>query len=47
MVEKRIPVGGPYFEDFEIGQVFDGVPGVTLTEGHAALPALGVVPLKA
>ncbi len=37
MAEKRIPVGGPYFEDFEIGQVFDGVPGVTLTEGHAAL----------
>jgi acyl dehydratase len=37
MTEKRIPVGGPYFEDFEIGQVFDDAPGVTLTDGHAAL----------
>jgi len=30
-------VGGPYFEDFEVGQAFDDAPGVTLTEGHAAL----------
>jgi acyl dehydratase len=33
----RIEVGGPWFEDFEHGQVFDDAPGVTLTEGHAAL----------
>jgi 2-methylfumaryl-CoA hydratase len=33
----RIEVGGPYFEDFVIGQVFDDAPGFTLTEGHAAL----------
>lgn len=29
-------VGGPYFEDFELGQVFGG-PAMTLTDGHAAL----------
>jgi acyl dehydratase len=29
-------VGGPYFEDFEVGQRF-GAPGLTLTEGHAAM----------
>ena len=28
---------GPYFEDFEVGQVFADAPGLTLTEGHAAL----------
>lgn len=33
----RIQVGGPWFEDFERGQVFDEAPGLTLTEGHAAL----------
>jgi acyl dehydratase len=33
----RIEVGGPWFEDFEPGQVFDDAPGLTLTEGHAAL----------
>ena len=33
----RIEVGGPWFEDFERGQVFDDAPGLTLTEGHAAL----------
>jgi acyl dehydratase len=32
-----IQVGGPWFEDFESGQVFDDAPGLTLTEGHAAL----------
>ena len=30
-------LGGPYFEDFEVGQVFDDAPGLTLTSGHAAL----------
>jgi acyl dehydratase len=30
-------VDGPHFEDFEVGQVFDDVPGLTLTSGHAAL----------
>ncbi len=33
----RIHVGGPWFEDFELGQVFDDAPGLTLTSGHAAL----------
>ena len=28
---------GPYFEDLEVGQVFADAPGLTLTEGHAAL----------
>jgi acyl dehydratase len=32
----RIRVGGPYFEDLHVGQVFDDAPGVTLTSGHAA-----------
>ncbi len=27
----------PFFEDLRIGQVTDGVPALTLTEGHAAL----------
>jgi acyl dehydratase len=34
---ERALVGGPYFEDFEIGQVFDEAPALTLTSGHAAL----------
>lgn len=29
-------MGGPYFEDLELGQVFDA-PGLTLTSGHAAI----------
>jgi len=29
-------MGGPYFEDFKIGDVF-GAPSVTVTDGHAAL----------
>ena len=33
----KIEVGGPWFEDFEPGQVFDDAPGLTLTDGHAAL----------
>ncbi len=34
---ERVKVGGPYFEDFEVGQVFDDAPALTLTPGHAAL----------
>jgi acyl dehydratase len=34
---ERIRVGGPYFEDFAPGQVFDDAPALTLTGGHAAL----------
>jgi acyl dehydratase len=30
-------VGGPWFEELEVGQVFADAPGLTLTEGHAAL----------
>jgi acyl dehydratase len=30
-------VGGPFFEDLEVGEVIDTAPAVTLTEGHAAL----------
>jgi acyl dehydratase len=32
-----VNVGGPWFEDFACGQVFDDAPGLTLTAGHAAL----------
>ena len=37
MTPTRVPVGGPFFEDFKPGQVFDDAPAVTLTEGLAAL----------
>lgn len=33
---QRVHVGGPYFEDYSIGQVYAG-PAMTLTSGHAAL----------
>ncbi|MBA2280051.1 MAG: acyl dehydratase [Acidimicrobiia bacterium] len=33
----RVEVGGPYFEDLVVGQVFDDAPGLTLTTGHAAV----------
>lgn len=29
-------VGGPYFDELEMGQVFDAAPGCTLTDGRAA-----------
>lgn len=29
-------VGGPFFDELEVGQVFDSAPGCTLTEGRAA-----------
>lgn len=35
--ESKVVVGGPHFEDFEVGQVFDDAPALTLTPGHAAL----------
>lgn len=34
---ESINVGGPYFEDLEVGQVYDDAPAVTVTAGHAAL----------
>lgn len=34
---QRIAIGGPYFEDFAVGQVHDDAPGLTLTDGHAAV----------
>ena len=37
MAVNRIPVGGPWFEDFKHGQVFDDAPPLTLTPGHAVL----------
>lgn len=33
----RRSVGGPWFEDLSVGQVIDDAPGLTLTDGHAAL----------
>ena len=37
MTTTRVPVGGPWFEDFKHGQVFDDAPSVTLTDGLATL----------
>ncbi len=34
---ERIVVGGPHFEDFEVGQAVNDAPALTLTAGHAAL----------
>ncbi|HZO06895.1 MAG TPA: MaoC family dehydratase [Solirubrobacterales bacterium] len=31
------PSAAPFFEDLRVGQVLDGAPGLTLTDGHAAL----------
>ena len=33
----RLRVGGPWFEDFAVGQTFDDAPALTLSAGHAAL----------
>ena len=33
-MNDTILVGGPWFEDFEVGERFDDVPGVTVTEAH-------------
>jgi acyl dehydratase len=32
-------IGGPFFEDLHVGQIFDSAPAVTLTEGFAAVHA--------
>jgi 2-methylfumaryl-CoA hydratase len=37
MSGERVVVGGPYFEDLAVGQVFDRAPAVTVTAGHAAI----------
>ena len=37
LARARVVVGGPWFEEFHHGQVFDDAPGLTLTTGHAAL----------
>lgn len=37
MSDRRISIGGPYFEDFAVGQVFDDAPALTVTAGHTAL----------
>src|SRR5256885_8950624 len=37
MTTTRIGVGGPFFEDFKHGQVFDDAPALTLSDGLAAL----------
>ncbi len=34
-----IVVDSPYFEDLEVGRIFDDAPAVTLTSGHAAFHA--------
>jgi acyl dehydratase len=34
---QTIDVGGPWFDDLSVGQVSPPVPGLTLTDGHAAL----------
>ncbi|HEX9713928.1 MAG TPA: MaoC family dehydratase [Actinomycetota bacterium] len=33
----RIDVGGPWFEDLKVGQVFDDAPPITITPGHTAM----------
>ncbi|WP_183093591.1 acyl dehydratase [Nocardioides stalactiti] len=33
---SAVEVGGPFFDDLEVGRVFDTAPGCTLTEGRAA-----------
>jgi acyl dehydratase len=37
LAREPVVVGGPWFEEFERGQVFVDAPGLTLTAGHAAL----------
>src|SRR5437588_4901687 len=36
-VEPTVQVAGPWYEDLQVGQVFAAAPGLTLTDGHAAL----------
>ena len=37
MSGNTIEIGGPYFEDFEVGQIMPDAPAVTITAGHAAV----------
>jgi acyl dehydratase len=37
VVGQKINVAGPYYEDLHVGDRFDASPGLTLTDGHAAL----------
>jgi 2-methylfumaryl-CoA hydratase len=37
LARQPLVVGGPWFEEFERGQIFDDAPGLTLTAGHAGL----------
>jgi acyl dehydratase len=34
---SAVVVAGPYYDELSVGQVFEGSPGLTLTDGHAAL----------
>jgi acyl dehydratase len=36
-IESAITVAGPWYQDLDVGQVFETSPGLTLTDGHAAL----------
>jgi acyl dehydratase len=36
-LDSTVDVAGPWYEELEVGQVFAGAPGLTLTPGHAAL----------
>ena len=36
-LDSATEVAGPYYEDLEVGQRFDAAPGLTLTDGHAAV----------
>lgn len=35
MTENRIEIGGPYFEDFQVGKFLEEAPSMTITQGHA------------
>jgi acyl dehydratase len=37
LARQPVVVGGPWFEDFDPGQLFDDAPGLTITSGHAAI----------
>src|SRR5260370_1087181 len=36
-VGASIEGGGPWYEDLQVGDLFDASPGLTLSDGHAAL----------
>jgi 2-methylfumaryl-CoA hydratase len=38
-MSERIEIESPWFEQLQVGQVFDDAPSVTLTSGHAAMHA--------